>query len=178
MGGTQAQARGPANRRAGGSTPPPLRTRKAPPPCGPRPGRQPRLRTPSSSPERKWRGRPSSASALLALHKMAKIAKTHEGKKSSGGRRGAFLLVRASEARFSLPLSRGRRRSGAGERPGGLPPRRPGPARNGGASRSPGPLPSRPAARPVPGEPARRRRAVVRGVPPEGSEQPGGSVVL
>lgn len=35
---------------------------------------------------RKRRGRASSASASLALHKMAKIAKTHEGKNTMEGR--------------------------------------------------------------------------------------------
>lgn len=55
---------------------------------GPRPaGRRPRLRAAGSGGPvwRKRRGRASSASASLALHKMAKIAKTHEGKNSSEG---------------------------------------------------------------------------------------------
>lgn len=54
----------------------------------PRPaGRRPRLRAAGSGGPvwRKRRSRASSASASLALHKMAKIAKTHEGKNSLEG---------------------------------------------------------------------------------------------
>lgn len=49
-------------------------------------------------PERKCWGRGSSVSALFALDKMAKIAKTHEGKRSKSARGGALwscaLLLR------------------------------------------------------------------------------------
>lgn len=77
-------------------SPPALRLRKAPVLGKPRRGPQLRLRTAVSPPlppppsERKWWGRGSSVSALFALDKMAKIAKTHEGKRLKSARGGAL----------------------------------------------------------------------------------------
>lgn len=77
-------------------SPPALRLRKALVLGKPRRGPQLRLRTAVSPPlppppsERKWWGRGSSVSALFALDKMAKIAKTHEGKRLKSARGGAL----------------------------------------------------------------------------------------
>lgn len=77
-------------------SPPPLRLRKASVLGQPRRGPQLRLRTafslppPPPPPERKCWGRGSSVSALFALDKMAKIAKTHEGKRPKSARGGAL----------------------------------------------------------------------------------------
>lgn len=51
---------------------------------------QSRLPSPPPPSERKWWGRGSSVSALFALDKMAKIAKTHEGKRLKSARGGAL----------------------------------------------------------------------------------------